>query len=105
MTIPLYGEKDEDGVVKSVPSITDISECTNVTVRNFNFDHAAMALRIWNSSEITTLDNEITNCKWGLILSESTRCYVIGNTLEDNDYGIYGPKSNDISFKYNQFFN
>ena len=105
MSIPSYGEKGADGQVKTAPPLIDVFDRTNITVRNFNLHHAGIAIRLSTSSEINIMDNEITQCEWGITLRNSICCYLLRNTLEDNEYGSYGAKSYNISYGYNQFFN
>jgi parallel beta-helix repeat protein len=103
MSIPSYGEKGADGQVKTAPPLVDMSDRTNITVRNFSLHHAGTAIRLATSSEITIINNEITQCHWGITVYNSTRCYLTDNTMEDNEHGSYGAKSNDILYNCNQF--
>ncbi len=103
LSIPSYGEKGSDGQVKSAPALIDMSDRTNITVRNFCFHHAGMAIRASASSEITIMDNKITHCRWGITVYDSICCYLLRNTVEDNEYGSYGANSYNISYGYNNF--
>jgi parallel beta-helix repeat protein len=103
MSIPSYGERGVDGQVKTAPALVGISDRANITVRNFHLQHAGTGISVSSSSEITVKDNKITQCLWGITLYSSSRCYLTGNTLEDNEYGSYGAKSNEISYNNNQF--
>ena len=103
MSIPSYGERGSDGQVKTAPALVGMSDRANITVRNFRLQHAGTGISVSTSSEITVKDNKITQCLWGITVYSSTRCYLTGNTLEDNEYGSYGAKSNEISYNNNHF--
>jgi parallel beta-helix repeat protein len=103
MSLPSYGEKDADGKVKYAPALIGMFQRTNITVRNFHFHHADKVINLTNSSDITIVDNRITQCTMGIDLyTSSTHCSVIGNKLENNVCGISGWRSDNHLIKYNQ---
>jgi parallel beta-helix repeat protein len=101
MSIPLYGEKGADGQVKSVPALIQLLNRTQVTVRNFNFCNASVAVSVFNSSYINIIDNRITHCNW-IYLHSCTHCSITKNIMENNSHGLYGYDNRFIEIKYNQ---
>jgi parallel beta-helix repeat protein len=101
MSLPSYGEKDANGLVKSAPALINIANHTNVTVRNFQFQNASTTIYVMNSSHINIIENRVTNCSW-IYLHSCTNCSIIKNIMENNTHGLYGYDNNFINIRYNQ---
>jgi parallel beta-helix repeat protein len=102
ISIPNYGEKDSTGATKSVPPFIDVTNHTNVVISQFKLQNVkTSAISVYNSSKITLSKNTITSCSW-IAISQCTDCIVTNNTLNNNYYGIYGYKNNNIDIEINQ---
>ena len=101
LTLPTYGEKGEDGQVKSAPALVTIRNMTNITVKNFGFQNCATGISAYYSSNISMLQNSIVSVV-GISLWKSNNCSIIKNIIESPSSAISSTYSNSLEIEYNK---
>jgi parallel beta-helix repeat protein len=86
---PLYfykylDQEDIDGLSAGQLFLID---CTNVVLKNLIINNTAVAISITYSSNITVIDNNVSNNKRGIELISSTQCNVKNNMAVLNEFG------------------
>ena len=102
LRIPAYGETDEYGYVKSVNPLIQISNKSNIIIKNIIFDRYATGIQIKNSSNIIIIQNTISNGNSGISMFHSTKCSIIANRIVGNAlFGVLIQDSTFLNIAYN----
>jgi parallel beta-helix repeat protein len=83
-------------------SSIQITNRTNIIIRNIKFDRCYGNISVRNSSIITIFQNTMINGNFGIHMYQSTSCNIIGNKITDNSGpGFHVMESSFINITYN----
>lgn len=83
------------------PSIR-ISNRHNIILRNIMFDRCYTSISVEQSSNITIIQNSITDGELGIDMSSCANCSIIGNNIADNGFtGLHLWDSSYLNILYN----
>jgi parallel beta-helix repeat protein len=89
---PAYGETDQYGYVKSANPLIQISNKSNIIIKNIIFDKFGTGIDIRGSSNIIIIQNTISNGRNGISMF-----WIVGNTL----FGVLIQYSTFLNIAYN----
>ena len=99
---PAYGETDQYGYVKSANPLIQISNKSNIIIKNIIFDKFGTGIDIRGSSNIIIIQNTISNGRNGISMFWSTKCSIIANTIVGNTlFGVLIQYSTFLNIAYN----
>jgi len=84
----------------------DLVNCKNVEIHNLSISNVTVGMGISYSSKIKVINNTICNTsRGGIYVHHSSRCTFIGNTFENDNWGIFLRKSHFNKIHHNNFIN
>lgn len=102
LTIPSFGEEDENLMPKSGFPVFQISSKNNVIIKNMAFHNYFTSISVRNSSNIVIIQNNMTKGSVSIYMSSCANCSIMGNRLIDNsNTGFIIRNSTFLSIAYN----
>ena len=100
ITIPPYAELDEHSnpIYKIGDPTINISNKSNIIIKNTRFDNCFFCIEVTNSSNITVTQNSMVNGNMGVYMTSSTYCNIIGNEITDTGLRIIDSTFLEIAY-------
>lgn len=106
MKIPAYGETDKNYLVKAASPLIQISNKSNIIIKNMIFDNYLWGISIINSSNIIIIQNTINNGNTGIYMLQSANCNLVANQIGDNSLrGALIQDCTSLNILYNEISN
>jgi parallel beta-helix repeat protein len=102
----LFYSGKENFTIEGEAGFIEIHNCKNVTIKNISTSHNTVGIDISFSHNITVINCTLTNTsRGGIYVHYSENCKFVGNTLKDDNWGIFLRKSNNNKILNNNFIN